>query len=68
MKPRSSTTIHTSANDDIMSLEISESEAALDPTGYDVMARQFATSAPATEPTDSQIAALDDHRAPHWWL
>jgi hypothetical protein len=68
MKPRSSTTIHTSADDGITSLKISESEAALDPTGYDVMARQFATSGPATETADSQLVALDDHRAPHWWL
>jgi hypothetical protein len=66
--------ILTSANQgelgDVASLEVSEWgpwTAPQDPTGYNLMVRQFTASASA-KPADSEVISLDDHRAPHWWL
>ena len=60
--------IRTSADDGIISIDISESEVALDPTGRDIMARQFEPSPAITRPTDNPVIPLDHGRTPHWWL
>src|SRR5262245_48082241 len=50
---------------DVASLEVSEWgpwTAPQDPTGYNLMVRQFTAAASAASTTDCEVISLDDHR------